>query len=96
MAANRFASIDRIGRISMPKLLLHAVDDAVIPVSHGRALCAAASAPKECVEFPRGGHMDAFRDNPEFWDRAPAFVARVTAPGPTGESPPPIIPPASH
>ncbi len=77
IARNRFDSIDKIARIAMPKLIMHAVDDSVIPISHGRALCAAASEPKSCLELPRGGHMDAFRENDEFWPSAARFVLRA-------------------
>ncbi len=77
VAKNRFASIDKIADVSMPTLLMHAVDDNVIPISHGRAMCAAASQPKQCVEWPRGGHMNAFSENPEFWVRVEDFVDGV-------------------
>src|SRR6476659_1051753 len=38
IARSRYASIDRIGGIAMPKLFLHARNDEVIPFSHGRRL----------------------------------------------------------
>jgi fermentation-respiration switch protein FrsA (DUF1100 family) len=59
IARSRYASIDKIGRVAIPKLFLHARDDEVIPFAHGRRLFAAAPEPKTFVAL-RGGHGDAF------------------------------------
>lgn len=59
IAASRFASVDKISRIQVPKLFLHARRDEVIPLSHGRRLYAAAAPPKTFVEL-EGSHGDAF------------------------------------
>jgi uncharacterized protein len=59
IARTRFASIDKIPKVTAPKLLLHAVSDEVIPLSHGRRLFQAAAEPKTLVEL-RGTHSDAF------------------------------------
>jgi uncharacterized protein len=59
IAASRFSSIDKIGRVTVPKLFLHATEDEVIPLAHGRRLYEAAMPPKTFVEL-RGGHGDAF------------------------------------
>ena len=59
IARSRYASIDRIGRIAMPKLFLHARNDEVIPFSHGHRLYDAAAPPKTFVPLA-GGHGDAF------------------------------------
>jgi fermentation-respiration switch protein FrsA (DUF1100 family) len=59
IAGTRFASIDKIARVTVPKLFLHATGDEVIPLAHGRRLYQAASAPKTFVEL-QGGHGDAF------------------------------------
>ncbi len=56
MVRNRFPSRDRIGRLGSPLLLLHAVDDTVVPIAHGRALLAAARPPRRLVELT-GGHV---------------------------------------
>ena len=60
IARSRYASIDRIGRITMPKLFLHARNDEVIPFSHGRRLYDAAAPPKTFVPLA-GSHGDAFQ-----------------------------------
>lgn len=59
IAGTRFDSIDKISKVLVPKLFLHAKGDEVIPLAHGRRLYQAASPPKEFVEL-RGGHGDAF------------------------------------
>jgi fermentation-respiration switch protein FrsA (DUF1100 family) len=59
IARTRFSSIDKIPKVTPPKLFLHAVADEVIPVSHGRRLFQAAAEPKTFVEL-RGTHSDAF------------------------------------
>ena len=69
LAGQRFASIDKVGRIAMPKLFLHSPTDEIIPFTHGERLFAAAAAPKRFVAV-KGGHMDAFRE-----DRAVYFGA---------------------
>lgn len=56
MVRNRFASRDRIARLGSPLLLLHAADDTVVPIAHGRALLAAARPPRRLVELT-GGHV---------------------------------------
>lgn len=58
IATQRFANVEKIGRVRMPKLLMHAVDDEVIPYPHGRRLFAAASEPKQWADLS-GGHNDA-------------------------------------
>jgi len=89
LSAQRFASIEKIDRVAMPKLLLHASDDNIVPYAQGQALFAAAKAPKEWVEL-KGGHMHAFLvDSAQFWGHALAFVQRLRSDMPSGESPSP-------
>jgi fermentation-respiration switch protein FrsA (DUF1100 family) len=59
IARSRFASIEKIGRVRIPKLFLHARADEVIPFAHGRRLYEAAAQPKSFVALA-GGHGDAF------------------------------------
>jgi fermentation-respiration switch protein FrsA (DUF1100 family) len=59
IARSRFASIEKIGRVKIPKLFLHARRDDVVPIAHGRRLYDAAPSPKTFVELA-GGHGDAF------------------------------------
>lgn len=59
VARSRFASIEKIGRVTIPKLFLHARQDDVVPIAHGRRLYDAAPSPKTFVALA-GGHGDAF------------------------------------
>jgi len=59
IAASRFSSLDKISRVSVPKLFLHAVRDEVIPLSHGQRVYQKAGEPKRFVEL-QGDHSDAF------------------------------------
>ncbi|MEP7227375.1 MAG: alpha/beta hydrolase [Gemmatimonadales bacterium] len=59
IARSRFGSIDKVAGIAVPKLFLHAAQDEVIPMAHGRRLFDAAREPKTYVEL-QGGHGDAF------------------------------------
>jgi uncharacterized protein len=59
IAGSRFNSIEKISRVRVPKLFLHARGDEVIPLAHGRRLFEAALQPKTFVEL-EGGHGDAF------------------------------------
>jgi fermentation-respiration switch protein FrsA (DUF1100 family) len=59
IARSRYASIDKIGRLTLPKLFLHARADEIIPYAHGRRLYQAAPPPKTFVPLA-GSHADAF------------------------------------
>lgn len=60
IASQRFASINKVGKLTLPKLYLHSPSDDVIPFRHGEQVFAAAAHPKRFVSV-EGGHMDAFR-----------------------------------
>jgi fermentation-respiration switch protein FrsA (DUF1100 family) len=52
-----------IGQVSpMPVLILHGLDDPVVPVHHGRLLSEAARQPKELWLTARPGHVQSFGD----------------------------------
>ena len=89
LATQRFANLEKIGHVAMPKLIMHASDDEEIPYAHGQQLFAAANAPKAWVEL-KGGHMRAFLDDSaHFWGHARAFVERLRNDMPAAESPTP-------
>jgi fermentation-respiration switch protein FrsA (DUF1100 family) len=77
IARSRYASIDRIGRLTLPKLFLHARADEVIPFAHGRRLYQAAPPPKEFVALA-GGHADAFeRDSAAYFGAIARFIGAL-------------------
>lgn len=78
IARSRYASIEKIARVSMPKLFLHARADEVIPFAHGRRLYEAAAEPKTFVAL-RGGHGDAFDvDSATYFGAIRAFLASLS------------------
>jgi len=82
VARSRYASIEKIGRVFMPKLFLHAREDDVVPIAHGRRLYEAAAAPKEFVALA-GGHGDAFEaDSAVYFGAIARFLASLPASGP--------------
>jgi fermentation-respiration switch protein FrsA (DUF1100 family) len=76
---SRFSSIEKITRVTVPKLFLHAQGDEVIPISHGRRLFEAAPEPKTFVEL-NGGHGDAFDlDSANYFGSIQGFLAALPA-----------------
>jgi len=82
IAKSRFASIDKVGALGLPKLFLHARNDGTIPIEHGRRLFAAAAEPKQFVELD-AGHGDAYSaDRATYYGAIDAFIRRVAASAP--------------
>lgn len=79
LARNRFASIDKIARVNMPKLFVHARADESVPFSHGERLFARATAPK-WLQPVGGGHTTAFKEDPMFFKSVSAFLERLGLP----------------
>ncbi|MBC7833314.1 MAG: alpha/beta fold hydrolase [Hyphomicrobium sp.] len=55
---DRYETIRFLPRVTAPLLVMHGEEDRVIPVAMGKAVYAAANAPKEIVTFPHAGHSD--------------------------------------
>lgn len=55
---DRFDSMSKIDRVTVPLLVVHGERDRVVPIRLGRKLFAAANEPKEAVYLPRAGHND--------------------------------------
>jgi fermentation-respiration switch protein FrsA (DUF1100 family) len=78
VASSRFNSISKVPRVTGPKLFLHAGNDEVIPVAHGRRLFDAAAPPKEFVQLA-GGHGDAFEvDSANYFGSIARFLASLS------------------
>jgi uncharacterized protein len=77
IAASRYLSIEKISRVTIPKLFLHARGDEVIPLAHGRRLYEAAPEPKTFVAL-NGGHGDAFDlDSASYFGSIERFIASL-------------------
>jgi pimeloyl-ACP methyl ester carboxylesterase len=55
---DRYETLRYLPKVKAPLLVLHGEDDRIIPVEMGKAVYAAANAPKEIATFPRAGHSD--------------------------------------
>jgi len=74
---SRFSSIEKISRVHIPKLFLHARADDVVPLAHGRRLFEAALPPKTFIEL-NGGHGDAFElDSTTYFGSIRQFVEGI-------------------
>lgn len=79
IARSRYPSLERIGRLTLPKLFLHARADEVIPFAHGRRLYDAAPPPKTFVALA-AGHGDAFeRDSAAYFGAIARFLTTLPA-----------------
>lgn len=75
---NTFRTDRALAAAAARVLILHGVDDEIIPVSHGRRLH--RSVPKsEYVELP-GRHNDFPVDESGYWSAIDAFLSRAVAP----------------
>jgi len=54
---DRYETMRFLPRVTAPLLVMHGEEDRVIPVAMGKAVYAAANAPKEIVTFPRAGPL---------------------------------------
>lgn len=58
-----YSAVRWVAKVSpVPVLLLHGLDDPVVPVHHGRMLNEAAGSPKELWLTARPGHIQSFGD----------------------------------
>lgn len=73
---DQYRSIDRIGAVHMPLLIVHGEQDRTIPASQAKALFAAANEPKKLVLFPEAGHNDLY--DHEVWATIRAFVGDLS------------------
>ncbi|OGV41881.1 MAG: hypothetical protein A2X48_07650 [Lentisphaerae bacterium GWF2_49_21] len=62
----KYNTLDYIGKIKCPVLVIHSPDDEIIPYSHGKKLFSSAKEPKEFLQI-RGGHNEGFDDSKEIY-----------------------------
>ncbi len=69
-----FRSIEKIGRLRAPLLVIHGSRDAIIPIELGRRLFDAAPEPKQFWAVPGAGHNDIVETaGPEYTARLARF-----------------------
>ena len=69
---SRFDSVSKIKGINVPKLIIHSIDDEIVPFYLGEKLFESASYPKEFLKI-RGSHNTAFLDSKEL------FISGITS-----------------
>lgn len=57
---SRFDNEKKIARLAVPKLIIAAEEDEIVPLSHARRLFELAPPPKELFVIPRAGHNDTY------------------------------------
>ncbi len=71
----RFDSVTKISQVGCSKLIIHSVDDEIVPFSQGRKLFDTAHTPKKFLKI-RGSHNTAFLDSAgPFTEGIRSFVA---------------------
>jgi fermentation-respiration switch protein FrsA (DUF1100 family) len=58
LAGRAYPSLDRIGRLRAPVLIVHGDADEIVPLAHARALFDAARDPRRLHVVPGAGHND--------------------------------------
>lgn len=72
---NRFVSIERIGNVKMPIMILHGDRDRIIPFRHGKKLFEKAPEPKQFVHIPGAGHNNIIATAGEsYWQKIKEFL----------------------
>jgi uncharacterized protein len=83
----RFPAVRFLADVTVPKLVMHADRDTVIPFAQGRALFDRLRAPRQFFTIRGGDHNDFEPPDPrEYWQTIAAFVAAL----PAGAAPPGI------
>jgi fermentation-respiration switch protein FrsA (DUF1100 family) len=72
LITDQWRNIEHVRDVHVPLLVLHGVQDGVIPVQMGKDVFAAANEPKKLELFPEAGHADLFEHGA--WDKAWAFI----------------------
>jgi fermentation-respiration switch protein FrsA (DUF1100 family) len=77
---DNYDSLGKINKINMPVLLIHSVDDEIIPFSNSQKLFATAKEPKELFKM-RGPHRESFINSFDtYGDKVTSFVEQYTRP----------------
>jgi pimeloyl-ACP methyl ester carboxylesterase len=80
LANEQFDSVDKIGRVDAPILMMHGSADDTVPVTLGRRLRDAAPAGTRWVEFSGGSHSRLHSEDPALYREAvKSLIARLGA-----------------
>jgi len=62
LLASRFDSVSKIKSVNTPKLIIHSINDEIVPYKLGRKIFDAAAQPKEFLQI-HGGHNSCFYES---------------------------------
>jgi fermentation-respiration switch protein FrsA (DUF1100 family) len=86
----RFSTLEWVGRVQVPVLIIHGTRDEIVPVDHGRELLAGTPGPKEWMEVEGARHNDVFWvGGASYFSRIAGFVSRATRGGSLSGGPTP-------
>jgi len=75
---SRFDVVEKIGKISVPLLVLHGDRDDVVPYEQGKKVFSAARAPKEFYTIPGASHNDTYRVGGDaYFERLRTFIDKA-------------------
>ncbi len=78
---NRFNSIGKIKRCSMPLLFVHSLDDETVPYAEGLKLFEAAPEPKRLHTIETGGHNETYLQGGDaYWRALDGFISEAGKP----------------
>lgn len=72
---DQYRTVDRIGQVQIPLLIIHGGRDAVIPLDQARRVLHAANEPKMLQVVPRAGHNDLYEQGA--WTRVRDYLASL-------------------
>jgi pimeloyl-ACP methyl ester carboxylesterase len=71
----KFDVIDKVGKITVPLLVLHGDQDGIIPFEQGQRVFAAARQPKQFYPITGAGHNDTFITGGDgYYERLKSFI----------------------
>lgn len=75
--STRWDSVKKIRSITVPKLIIHSLNDEIVPYKQGRKLFENAAEPKEFLQI-RGGHNSSFFESEQIMkDKISDFLKRI-------------------
>ncbi len=78
--SSRFDALSKIKNVGCPKLIIHSIDDEIVPFRLGEKLFDAARPPKKFLKL-RGGHNTAFLESEEqFKESIKSFLSDLKRP----------------
>lgn len=77
LVKNRYDNAEKIGRLTVPLLMLHSPDDDIIPFAMGRSIFEAAPPSKQFIETT-GDHNSGFLDSPQWGPSLREFLKENT------------------